>query len=822
MSSLGSATPRVAFTPAGDVLGPVSFVIECAVGGGTPLLFEANACIEAPRACFDACVVDLGRVHRGVLATGSAILRNLSRLALPFTVRVASLCPSLRVVPDSGVLGPADSVNLTISCAPTRVGEVADMLLVCTVAGIADPLLVRVTAALVGLDLRFAVEHDAGDLASLPGVAAAAAMTASSASSLAVDGGNVAGGKGPPVIDFQECPIRTRASRHVGITNITPVTSTLSLRLACQPLASDLRHGAPASPGEPSTFGTVQSTRMKSICLAQTGSRSLVPSALPSPGVTQMSPLVTLRGAASAVRSGVPPTRPSVNCGPTGVAFQLDQAQVHLAAHGSAVVVVSCYADLFGAYSTSLVCEDADGVCVAVLPIKATVIGSPLVLSVAGATLTAPIIRFPATSAVVARGPGAVAEAVTPVRSVRVDNPTALDMTIAWSTFLVTPDDAQLLDSLVSVDQTGRVVVRTRPHTGNLCSEPFAVVSAMEEVIPAGEARTVDVRFASREVGDFRGFVRGVITLASEYLKPLDAAGGLGIERTGFVAESFAVQAHLQGVAVAAELVPQLEGGIFELRGLAHDALVAPQTKHVVRKTLLLANLTAAALTCRVHTGVPFRVLSIRTGESTTATPPSATSGAVSGLLREPGAVTIPSRGLVEVTVEFAFTLNQVRSWLLTATPQGSPALVQSDAVAFSFANGSIQSVPVRGVIELPRLSIDTQMLDLGLCRVGERVIRSLHLVNGGVSPASWAVRVAGSEPCIALSPTSGTIEGFVNLASKTTGIVDIEVAPTAAVAIDAVVEVLDSVSGTVVWTVAVRGEGTLDEAVSAARPALS
>jgi len=197
-----------------------------------------------------------------------------------------------------------------------------------------------------------------------------------------------------------------------------------------------------------------------------------------------------------------------------GLALTAVPAAAKLLPFRGVTVTITATAEMWGRYRDHLVVyvddeEDRR------IPVEADAVGCPLAATIAGAaaasskeaggTPITPLIRFPACEL-----DGLPLGGVQ--RLLRFRNMCPRPLRVTWRTYVASPADTRLIDTLLHVKRDGSLGLRTRLHQGEACDAPFATPATSWTVGPQ-QLQDCEVSFCPVAAGTFDGLAIGTVAL---------------------------------------------------------------------------------------------------------------------------------------------------------------------------------------------------------------------------------------------------------------------------------------------------------------------
>jgi hypothetical protein len=337
-------------------------------------------------------------------------------------------------------------------------------------------------------------------------------------------------------------------------------------------------------------------------------------------------------------------------------------------------------------------------------------------------------------------------------RSVKVSNPTARDIAVSWETYVTTASDTQLVDLLFSEFEDG-VSLRIRIHEGQRCDDgPFMTLSP-SMVVPANRDASVSIAFQSPTAGDFQGFLLGTLALPPG---------------TSPSTNPTTLKLLLAGQAVDPVLQCKMESD----DGILAFTSPAQGLGGMLYATVLLRNRSPAVLSVSPVCPAPYLTYDENSATYTRSAPlfTIAPGGshplkvackidkvAISDALRVlPGPLTleVPLHAMDD-SIHTDLLSNKANLELL-------------------FANGKVQSIPLRTTIQLPSLVVQPESLSFGTVVLGSKASQSLALSNRGLSATNWSATILPIDDNVdvsafSISVSSGFLEDYSSRSNKYT-----------------------------------------------------
>ncbi|EDO45789.1 predicted protein [Nematostella vectensis] len=716
----------------------VRSVFQCAVRKGKTSYLSVFSEVQTPLVCLVSSSLYIEDVYLNVPVSREVVLQNHTLLATHFQWKEivddkGDKGYTVTFEPSSGELGPRQALPVQMTFTGHRKGPLESLVTSCEVTGMDKPIWLDISTDVRGLnvtfetpkllDLRRPDEIKTVDIESTP-----------------------------LLLEFETVPLGEQGKATLVMTNTSAIRARYSLHV------EHFKAAKPPSPpeGQPKNKN---SRRLQGL-LARTPN-------IADP-LSKTATKAQADHSATVLRDG------------RGAAFILSPCEGELLPFGYQVVEVSAYNDMWGDYRDLLVCQ-VEGLDPVYIPIKMTVVGCPLNFQMMKDQ--APILRFGTH----------VSGAPSVQRSLRLNNTSPFDIRLDWGTYNIIRDDPQLLDMLVFYgqplplfdskgqeqipsppplpdslcDELPLIQVKLQEHDGILSSKPFGVTPS-QQIIPAKSHATMNVTFTPH-TDDPEG--EACICYAAAYMS-LD---GQNVNIPGRVSRKQGLEMARFRLDVTANIRPALLSVEMEEDKGAHfttaasDVLKGDATK--VHR-FVMSNTTETPLNFRLEIPAPFRLVC-------TEPPPSAKSSRP-----VPGGLTTVKPGKnIEVKVGFCLTrgLLELASSVdesghdgcsLITKETGNRQLVFNRDLVVFFSNNTKQLIPLTASVDVPTFRLSEEVLDFGICLVGQEKELDLTLENPAESDSTWMVEHDPRYPDVtrevfSITPSEGFLEGHYSHVSK-------------------------------------------------------
>ncbi|XP_078794887.1 deleted in lung and esophageal cancer protein 1 isoform X2 [Oryzias latipes] len=729
---LGSCSVEVIFTPQFCQQFKAELELEVENGRGCHVWIQAD--VQSPQVCLLNCKLAFTEIYLGVPKSASVTLFNQTALPAKFSWvsqlhgKQCSFC-SASFFPSSGVLGPNESLEVTVEFTSHADLELTEVAALCEVEGMNLPLIL--------------------------GIAASKPKKLSVSYSLPSDGFPLNGRCTSPVeLDFgDDVILKNPVTRQLLITNQTAIAAPFAIEVeyfTCKVLKPEPEQGCPKVRTK---LQTIKAEKLEAKTQEEFVSQLLADG--------------------------------------RGAAFRVVPDSGLLGPFETQTVAVTAVTDMWGEYSDNLICKVGDLEAV-IIPLRMAVRGCPLYFQMTGPRtdnqFQGPIIRFgtciPGGDTV--SHPLRINNPSTfdirmdwETYNIEKDDSKLLDVVLAFGEPFPPKDadgsekmrrlseirgektptlgsdgtscstaaqgeedqgDAEGEEgcALTSHAKKKLVSVHIRPHVGKLSDYPFCI-NPQQIVIPAKSGATIHVSFTpltpSECVSESRcsGLALGFMSLDFEM-----AACVPGKVRRAQGLELQPVRVDLQAAVKPAALLVQMEevGEALEFKASAGDLLKVDSHKELVvcefdvSQTFQLRNTSEVALHFRMETQPPFSVLKAKQKVFSTSSRPSA--GSRQALVLQP-------RDTMQVKVAFHPTMHLVDTAdqteekvppgvTLVNTEKGLKKLKFEQNLLIHYSNNSLQIVPLCAHLLLSTLSLSTDRLSFGVCYVGQTKSREITL----------------------------------------------------------------------------------------------
>jgi hypothetical protein len=659
------------------VPGTFRFPIHGIVGGGPSVFIGAIARVEVPTLTASVNTLAFGDVHKNVAISSSFVLHNSGALPATFTLAGSTqLASSVKVVASAHTLKPGQAADVSVELMGLAAGELHGSVVV-TISGTVEPLVVPLSARVVGLQIA---------------VCASSVPEASAVEKLAL----LTSTRQPTTIT-------------VYVHNLTP----MSARLDCD-VETFVASSSSSSINVTSGSVAATATNAKSIKGTQASSTTLAQTRAP-PGpaaVTSLRRDLTLKTQSKSSRGLVLSVEPSV---------------LELPPNAIVPVNITAIADIWGSFGDTLALTGSD---LAVrVPIQVRVAGCPLEAQLTAAGIASPMLHLPGTI---------VGAPVS--RALVLRNASPFKVAMHWQSFLTDTSDAQLVDLVPRVDESGHVSLRSRLHEGEQHGCPFSVTPEVAEFLPQA-SQSFTVTFNPSTTGPAHGFLRAIVSQIGTTAQPLQLSPVVFEESAGITEEDASLQVFVDSTSVGASLT-------FEVAGLGpgldfEAQLVRFLDRAVVqRKHVLLRNPTRAPLACTLSVTPPFQLID-----------PS--------LIAAEGACVLPPAGALTVGVACAFV---AEPWLrrFGMCESSVPSTVIDGALTATIAAHE-ERVPLRATAHRGLLQAPAEVR-FGAVLVGSTAIRHVRVSNMGGSAVPLTLAAQAPFACI---PACSTLDAFLTNVSE-------------------------------------------------------
>ncbi|NWU92194.1 DLEC1 protein, partial [Upupa epops] len=390
---LGTCSVSVVFTALLCQRLQTVFELEVENGEGShlPVFVE----VQAPQACLISSHLVFTEIYTGVPARVTSKLFNQTLLPAKYLWEKligsqAASC-SITVSPASGTLGPNEEKEFCIELSANLVGELKDLVLLCSIEDMTEPLLLSISGEVKGLLVTYSIPCD---------------------SDIASDEGEMLQSPRGLLLDFgSEVAIKDIVKRQLILTNHTGINASFKL--------------------EAEYFTAYSPAPEQGVCpIIEVGFIFSSPSSC----LVQRRRLTTKQAA----RRAQSEFAAAVLSHGKGVAFHVEPSTGTLKAFQQLIVEVTAYNNMWGEYRDDLVCVVGD-LQPKLIPMQMTVKGCPIFLQMTGPQTEQPIIRF-----------GTHCSGGSPAfRRLHLNNPTPFDIRLDFEIYNQEPDDKKLVDLLV-------------------------------------------------------------------------------------------------------------------------------------------------------------------------------------------------------------------------------------------------------------------------------------------------------------------------------------------------------------------------------------
>ncbi|NWV74595.1 DLEC1 protein, partial [Dasyornis broadbenti] len=408
--------------------------VENGEGSHLPVFVE----VQTPQVCLISSHLVFTRIYTGVPAKATRKLFNQTLMPTKFLWgklfgSQAASC-SVVVSPASGTLGPNEEKEFCIELSVNTECELKDLILSCSIEDMAEPLFLSISGKVKGLHVTYSVPCD---------------------SEVARDKGQMAQSTCELLLDFgSEVAFNDVVKRQLILKNVTGISAPFTLEAEYFSACLLPPEQGPCPSG----------LNLKSDLLFSCSSSYLMKRRGP---VTEHAARKAKSGFAAALLSQG-----------KGAAFYIQPSTGTLKAFQQLTIEIAAYNNMWGEYQDNLVCKVGD-LQPKLIPMRMTVKGCPIFLSVTGPQPEPPIIRF-----------GTQVSGGSPVlRRVRLNNPTPFDIRLDWEVYnLEQQDSEKLVDLLVlfgdpfpPMDMAGKEAA-----SSGSTSESEVVLKLDQTAIPCG------------------------------------------------------------------------------------------------------------------------------------------------------------------------------------------------------------------------------------------------------------------------------------------------------------------------------------------------
>ncbi|XP_052042966.1 deleted in lung and esophageal cancer protein 1 [Apodemus sylvaticus] len=752
-------------------------VLELEVENGSWSYLPVYAEVQQPHVYLQNSHIEFSNLYLGVPTKSKTMLVNGTLLPTRFhwgklLGAQADLC-TMTVSPRHGLLGPSEELHLCLELTAHTEEKLTDLVLPCHVSGMEKPLALGISGKPLGLQVTISISVVDSD-----GSSAASSMR----EELHLDFGS-------------KVPLRTPVTRHVILTNCSPIQTPFTLTFEY--------------------FGSPQDSLSKKICIPD------VPPAL----------LKTARIQEHIAKKERLDFVESMLSHRKGAAFLPHISQGMLGAYQQLSIDITGCANMWGEYWDELLCMVGD-LPVTVIPVYMAVVGCPISSLRNTCYSVAPFQKEP-----IIRFGTQISGGDTVTRTLRLYNSSHCDIRLDWETYIPEEKADRLLELLVFYgppfplrDQDGNEIVypetseaslpgspcpsnvsvssHTVPSLGSrsggtkaeeqiisvilqgheaVPSEHIYNISPKQVVIPAGDYRTISISFTPTVLGpgimhkvEYTGYALGFMSLDKETDRQIPGrmrrlqdfgVGPLRLDLNGHVRHAqlhaeLDSSGYLEFWCQASDLIPQNP-----CTGVLSDWLA---TRH-----LKLINATEILYDFRARVSRPFSVSRGGAIWDNIAPHPCEEETASTGqqlMIR-------PQHSML-VDVSFSLSLELLSYQKLSAdqmlpgvviqeSENGERKMVFTQNLLLSFTNQSVQEVPLRAFVTLPALQLSTSWVDFGTCFVNQQHTREIFLMNLSSCLSYWTVLMGQEEPAredhaFGVSPGSGLLEARATNAPPT------------------------------------------------------
>ncbi|KAI7792764.1 putative deleted in lung and esophageal cancer protein 1, partial [Triplophysa rosa] len=755
-------------------------VLHLTVPNGTGCHLSVRADVQSPQVCLQSCELVLADLYVGVPQKGSVTIFNQTLLPAHFTWSKlqgaqAHLC-SATFSPSAGTLQPNGMTEVSVSFTAHTVEELTEVIAVCKVEGMKNPLVLRISSKTKPLTVSY----------SLP-------------ESDCVNSDDAE--RQPITLDFTEQEpllIGQSVKRQLLITNHTAVTAPFTVEVEY-------------------FTGSLQ--------LDENVQRSSVP--LHSAQAKQIQQKAYEEFAQCQLAHG------------KGAAFFVKPDSGMLGPFERLTINITAFTNMWGDYHDNLICKVGDLDPIAI-PMQMSVRGCPIYFQMTGPQPDnqnqGPIIRFGSHVSGGDTASRSLRLMNTSPYDIRMDWVTynlevgdskLVDLLVACGEpfplkdsdgnevvgldscvmFLSTWDESQTPsrentsssirtksdgfeeheeecgeeeDNGAPVSSVKKLFsVFLKPHEGNVSDYPYCI-TPQQTVVPAGGSSTIHLSFTPLILSgstDQRclGFALGFMSLYSKMvlltLGKVERAQGYDLKPL-----RLDMQAYVKPAILSVQMKEDTDS--LEFTAAASDALDRESHKQKesrITQTFLLKNNTEMTLSFGLTTHPPFSVLLPRQNiKLTTRSPSHRNTQGLSGPGDEQASLLLKPNQVMQVKVAFCNSasllncLNEPQEKLdarLSATllcnDTGERELQFKQSLTIQYSNNSVQTVSLCANLALPTLHLSSDFVDFGTCYVGQTHIKEVYLHNRGGSFSYWTALTdaEGGTEVFRVNPDSGVLK---------------------------------------------------------------
>ncbi|CAL1533794.1 unnamed protein product [Lymnaea stagnalis] len=471
-----------------------------------------------------------------------------------------------------------------------------------------------------------------------------------------------------------------------------------------------------------------------------------------------------------------------------GAAFVIQPVTGHLQPFGEQIIEVTAYNDMWGTYKDKLLIKVGD-LEPGVIDMIMTVIGCPLSFQMTiGQPDQKPIARF-----------GCHMSGGAPTtRKLKINNSSPLDIRIDWQGFGVSDDSEKLIDFITcfgrsfprveqnessevsaeegavfhletaDVDELGKIVsCYLRPHEGDPMLQPFSF-HPKQMVVPGYGFSYVNLTFTPSHASEvfqemnIEGFGIGYLSLDNE---DKDKSRISRLEGYEIDALKLHFTASVKPPLLTIEETDE-EGLVFRsaMSDIMHNGKVSQQAHKL--SSLKLTNDTFTPLTFKLKVKDPFLLVDLD---------PSISVEARSSAF-ETSPCTLNPREHIMVNVAFIVSKALIN---VIARARADNCLEFQKQLNIQFENGTKQKVPLLGILAVPQFEISTEVVDFGVCLVGQRRQMEFVITNYTSSDCYWSIEIDRSHDCydcdvFEFQPRFGVLKANVNHVSNSKTVINV------------------------------------------------
>ncbi|XP_059148965.1 deleted in lung and esophageal cancer protein 1-like [Physella acuta] len=471
-----------------------------------------------------------------------------------------------------------------------------------------------------------------------------------------------------------------------------------------------------------------------------------------------------------------------------GAVFQPCPVSGELLPYGEQVIEVVACSNMWGTYQDQLTFQ-ADDLEPVRIPVSLTSCGCPLSFQLtAGQPDLKPIVRFGSHTA--------GSKVIT--RHLKINNSSPNDIRVDWQVFEMSDSSEKVIDfilvfgeSFPLLDEQGNEIEWSVPaaketsaenceageedfdeklftccvrtHEGNIATRPFNI-TPKQLVIPGHGSNSVDLTFTALstdevfEETDLAGFAFGYLSLDKE-----EHCNTKVRRKQGYEADQLRIDftANLKPALLTIEETDD-EGMIF--RGAMSDIMKNGQLQKesLQVSSVMFTNNTLTPLTFKIKVSDPFVLTNLETTKR----------GDENKMATEtlPCSLNPQQNLLVKVALKVSQAVLYSKDFL-TLKDQKLEIYKQ---MVVRFSNGMKQKIPLLGILSVPQFELSTNILDFGICLVGQTRKMEFTIENTSASHSYWTITPEqqiddaydGSEAFL-IEPNQGTLEAYITHVSN-------------------------------------------------------